>query len=203
MVTSRIQVDLSGHMEVFSSGFSEVRTFLADLLYLQIDRYHHILMYQGYDWRVVSDYLPQLWLVTRLNPTFPEPYIEGGYHLAVNLGYAEEGIGLLREGLRNCPDDPGVLWEYAYVSWEVDALPPGEQARSLWDFLKLERRLGITAAQPDRYASVMNAGRLLWWTFRDYPERANHLRIAGRYESRVQLMMEIRRITREVQEGIS
>jgi hypothetical protein len=196
-VTSRMSVDLSGHLEVFSSGLREVRTFLADLLYLQIDRYHHILMYQGYDWKVITDYLPQLWLVTRLNPTFGEAYAEGGYQLAINLGRVEEGVELLLTGLENCPDDPGVLWEYAYVTWKTGSLPHREQAESVWNYLELERRLDMSAADLEPYTNAMNACRLLWWTFDDYAERSNNARIAERYRRRIDVMVRVRAMMRE------
>ncbi len=199
-VTDRIRVDLSDHMEVFSSGFDEIRVFIADLLYLQIDRYHHIMTYQGYDWKVITDYLPHLWLITKLNPTFPEAYIEGGHHLAVNLGYVDEGLHLLREGIRNCPDNPGILWEYAYVSWETGALTSHELSTSLWNFLALERRLDLQATEITRYTNAMNARRLLWWTFEGDTSRVNHIRIAERYKTRIELMLQIRKLTRNAQE---
>ena len=199
-VTSRVSVDLSGHLEVFSSGFREMKILLADLLYLQIDRYHHIITYQGYDWRIITDYLPQLWLVTQLNPGFGEAYADGGYHLAVNLGLVDEGVELLRRGMENCPDDPAVVWEYAYVTWETGTLPPRLQTESILYYLNLERRLGLTSVDIERYTSAMNACRLLWWTYEDYTERRNSGRIARRYRDRVDAMLEIRTITRELQE---
>jgi hypothetical protein len=196
-VTSRLNVDLSGHLEVFSSGLREVRTFLADLLYLQLDRYHHILLYQGYDWKVVTDYLPQLWLVTRLDPSFGEAYADGGYHLAINLGHVEDGIELLLMGMENCPDDPDVSWEYAYVTWKTGSLSRREQVESVWSYLRLERRLDMSASVIERYTNAMNACRLLWWTFEDYAGRADNTRIAERYRRRVDVMLRIRAMVRE------
>jgi hypothetical protein len=202
-ITDHVRVDLSEHMKIFSSGFEEIRIFLADLLYLQIDRYHHIMTYQGYDWRVITDYLPQLWLITKLNPTFSEAYIEGGNHLAVNLGYVEEGLQVLREGLRNCPNDPAIVWEYAYVSWKTGALPPRELSMSLWNFLALERRSDLLAVELTWYTNAMNARRLLWWTFEDYTDHADHIRIAECYRISIELMMQIRGLCRAVQEDLT
>ncbi len=73
--------------EAVSSGAGEIGSILADILWLQLDQYHHIWMYQGNEWTTATDYLPQLWLIIKLDPTFAEAYIDGGYHLVRNLGH--------------------------------------------------------------------------------------------------------------------
>ena len=72
-------------LEVLSSGLDQMRSFVGDLLYLKIDRYHHIWMYQGHEWEQATDYLPMIWLVNRHKPENARNYIDGGHHLAINL----------------------------------------------------------------------------------------------------------------------
>jgi len=198
-VTRETSIDLSGHMEVFSSGFDEIKRIAANILYLQLDDYHHIMMYQGYDWVTVTDYLPHIWLITRLNPGFPDPYREGGYHLAVNLGFIDEGIELLQSGLVHCPDDPGVSWDYAYVCWEVEYGSLRSRKENVWHYLDLCGELDLTTTDLDQHTSMMNANRLLRFMFEDESSRCNNLVIARHYERRINLMSSIRTLTREFQ----
>ncbi len=198
-VSREASIDLSGHIEVFSSGFDEIKRLAANVLYLQLDEYHHIMMYQGYEWVTVTDYLPHLWLITRLNPGFPDPYREGGYHLAVNLGFTDEGIELLRSGMLNCPDDPGISWEHAYVCWEVEYGSLRSRQDNVWRFLELCGELDLTAADIDQHISMMNASRLLKFMFEDESSRSNSPGIASHYERRIDLMSSIRALTREFQ----
>jgi hypothetical protein len=198
-VSSEASIDLSGHMEVFSSGFDEIKRIAANVLYLQLDEYHHIMMYQGYEWVTVTDYLPHLWLITRLNPEFPDPYKDGGYHLAVNLGFTDEGIELLRSGLLHCPDDPGISWEYAYVCWEVEYGSLRSRQENAWRFLELCGELDLTAADMEQHTSMMNANRLLKFMFEDESSRSGSPCIASHYERRINLMSSIRALTKEFQ----
>lgn len=198
-VSREASIDLSGHMEVFSSGFDQIKRIVANILYLQLDEYHHIMIYQGSEWVTVTDYLPHIWLITRLNPTFPDPYKEGGYHLAVNLGFIDEGIELLQRGLLYCPDNPGISWEYAYVSWEVEYGSLRSRQDNTWHFLELCGELDLTAADVDQHTSMMNANRILKFMFEDESSRLNSSVIALHYERRIELMSSIRLLTREFQ----
>jgi len=198
-VSREASIDLSGHMEVFSSGFDEIKRIAANVLYLQLDEYHHITIYQGSEWVTVTDYLPHLWMITRLNPGFPDPYVEGGYHLAVNLGYTDEGIELLKRGLLHCPDDTGISWEYAYVCWEMEYGSLQSRQDNVWRFLELCGELDLTAADVDQHTSMMNANRLLKFMFEDESSRSGSQGIALHYERRINLMSSIRALTREFQ----
>jgi len=122
------------------SSLGRLGSIVADILWMQLDDYHHLEMYQGLDWTTNTKYLPQLWLITRLNPDLVDAYLTGGNHLAVNLGMPEEGIALLQRGLRNCPDDTRLVWEYTAVLWLTDYLGPRATQEAAWRFLNLIRR---------------------------------------------------------------
>ncbi|MCK5133934.1 MAG: hypothetical protein KAR40_17515 [Candidatus Sabulitectum sp.] len=118
-VSRRASVDTFQHIELLGSGFQRMKHFAASALYLQLDDYHHIEMYQGIPWSSVTDYLPQMWLIARLDPTFTDVYTDAAYHLAINLGSVEEGMDFIREGVRCNPDSLDVRFEYAYLLWET------------------------------------------------------------------------------------
>ena len=117
---SRIaSVDTFKHIEVFGSGFQRLRHFMASALYLQLDDYHHIAQFQGADWTEITDYLPQMWLIAKLDPTFTNVYTDAAYHLAINLGSVEQGMDFIKEGVYNNPDSLDIRFEYAYLLWET------------------------------------------------------------------------------------
>ena len=176
--------------EALSSGSRQIGTVLADVLWLQLDRYHHIWMYQGYDWATATDYLPQLWLITKLDPDFAEAYIDGGYHLGVNLGYPEEGLELLDQGVINCPDDEEVFWEKAVVLWETNYRGYRATHEAVWDYLRLVSKKRGDIAHPWNEA---NANMLLEFTFEEDSLRRNHMRIAERYSNRTDFIRFARR----------
>jgi len=101
-IDASYQVPGADTLAPISDGFGQLRGIVADFLYLDLDRYHHIMMYQGYDWAQIADYLPQIWMIVKLKPDYWRAYEDGSYHLAVNLGMPDEGMRLLEEGLRNC-----------------------------------------------------------------------------------------------------
>lgn len=120
-ISRKASVDTFKHIEVFGSGFQRLRHFTASALYLQLDDYHHIAQYQGADWTEVTDYLPQMWLIAKLDPTFTNVYTDAAYHLAINLGCVEEGMDFIKQGVYNNPDSLDVRFEYAYLLWETGA----------------------------------------------------------------------------------
>jgi len=171
--------------EAIRAGTGELGTVIADLLWLQLDRYHHIWMYQGNQWATATDYLPQLWLITRLDPDFAEAYIDGGYHLAVNLGHVEDGLELLYSGRRNCPESEGILWEILAVVCETGHGGPRAAHEAAWDYLRLVARKRGHITEPWNEA---NADLILEFTFQDDSSRVNHERLARIYEGRTTLI---------------
>lgn len=167
--------------EAVSKGIGNIGSFLADILWLQLDQYHHIWMYQGNEWVTATDYLPQLWLITKLNPTFAEAYIDGGYQLAVNLNEISEGIRLLQEGIRHCPENERVLWEYAVVLWEVDYYSPRETEIATWHYLRNLRNKHGLIQEPWNEG---NAYFLLEKAFEQDSLRRNNLVISRLYSNR-------------------
>ncbi|MCK4506748.1 MAG: hypothetical protein KAW14_14120 [Candidatus Aegiribacteria sp.] len=167
--------------EAVSSGIGQIGSFLADMLWLQLDQYHHIWMYQGNEWVTATDYLPQLWLIIKLDPSFADAYIDGGYQLAINLDEKSEGIRLLQEGVRQCPENERVLWEYAVVLWETDYYSPRETEEATWQYLRIirEKRGLIEEAWNEG-----NAYFLLEKAFEQDSLRRNNLEISRRYSNR-------------------
>lgn len=163
------------------AGAGQLGEILADILWLQMDRYHHIWMYQGEDWVTNTDYLPQLWLVIHLNPDFPDAYIDGGNHLAINLGMPEEGLRLLERGVVNCPDNERVFWERLIVLWQTGYEGYRGTRLAAWDYLELVRKKRGVIADPWNEA---NASMIVGFTFRDDTLRRNADRFSLRYEER-------------------
>lgn len=163
------------------AGLGGLAGILADILWLQLDDYHHIWMYQGHTWDTATDYLPHLWLITRLKPDFPDAYIDGGYHLAVNLGHVDEGLELLDAGIRNCPDNERVFWERLIVLWETGRHGPRAVREAAWDYLGLVRRKRGDISEPWNEA---NASMIIAFTFREDTLRRNSGRIHDSYMRR-------------------
>ncbi|NOQ23443.1 MAG: hypothetical protein GQ565_12460 [Candidatus Aegiribacteria sp.] len=167
--------------EAVSTGAGEIGGILADILWLQLDRYHHIWMYQGNEWMTATDYLPQLWLIIKLNPAFADAYIDGGYHLAINLGHPEEGLRLLREGVRQCPDNERMLWERLIVLWQTNYYGPRAIQEAAWDYMALVEQKRGQIADPWNEA---NTSMILQFSFENDTLRRNHIEISERYAER-------------------
>jgi len=167
--------------EAVATGAGKIGGILADILWLQLDRYHHIWMYQGNEWMTATDYLPQLWLIIKLDPTFAEAYIDGGYHLTINLGHPEEGLRLLREGLRQCPDNERMLWENLIVLWQSYYYGPTAIQEAAWNYLALVKR---KQGQIDHPWNEANASLILEFAFERDTLRRNHMEISERYTER-------------------
>lgn len=190
LVSRRALVDDTA-LVATSSAFGKLGAVLADLLWLQLDRYHHIWMYQGNDWTTDRDYLQQLWLITRLKPGFAEAYISGGNHLAINLGAPEAGLDLLREGLLRCPGDDRIVWEYAVTLWSTDQQGPRATQEAVWDYMRLFRNRRGRVAEP---WNSTNCQILLKTTFQESTGRRNHEAISRRYESRSEFIRDAGRV---------
>jgi len=173
--------DASAGEIAVSSSFSQLRTFLANVLWLQLDRYHHIWMYQGNAWTTATDYLPQLWMIIKLDPDYTQAYYTGGYQLAVNLDMPAEGIELFREGLFQNPNDPKLLWEYATVLWVTNYLLHSDTENAIWNYLTLLRRKNGDIIDSWNEA---NACLMLNVEFGNDSLRLNHRRISHHYEYR-------------------
>ncbi len=167
--------------EAVSSSVGEIGSVLADALWLQLDQYHHIWMYQGNDWVTATDYLPQLWLIVKLDPTFADAYVDGGYHLAINLGRQEEGLELLNEGIRRCPGNEKILWEKLIVLWKSGYFGYRATEEAAWAYLDLVKKKRGQIVEPWNEA---NASMILQFTFEDDSLRLNHTRISERYAER-------------------
>ncbi len=167
--------------EAVSSGLDEIGSILADLLWLQLDRYHHIWMYQGNEWMTATDYLPQLWLIIKLDPSFAEAYINGGYHLTINLGYQEEGLRLLQEGVRQCPDSERMRWERLVVLWQSNYYGSRATQEAAWDYMTLVKEKRGHIVDPWNEA---NASMILEFCFSNDSLRCNHMEISERYGER-------------------
>ena len=120
-ISRKASVNTFKHIEAFGSGFQRLRHFTASALFLQLDDYHHIAQFQGIDWTEVTDYLPQMWLIAKLDPSFTNVYTDAAYHLAINLGSVEEGLDFIKQGVSDNPHSLDIRFEYAYLLWETGA----------------------------------------------------------------------------------
>lgn len=152
---------------------------LASYLLVQIDNYHHIWIYQGGDWRRDTNYMQQVWLVSKLRPDIPDNYSDGGYQLAVNLGMVEEGLELLRRGMAECPDDLSLRWSYATVAWQTVENDPRLVQEACWSYLDLLRRQSAPPCSEET-----NILRILGWMCEADSARMNSRRLADLYSRR-------------------
>jgi len=188
---SRVAVEDPTASIVAASGLGKLGAVLGDLLWLQLDQYHHMWMYNGNDWTTDRDYLQQLWLITRLNPGFAAAYLSGGNHLAINLGAPEAGVNLLRRGIRNCPGNDLLIWEYAVVLWRTDYLGPRATQEAVWDYMDLMRSRRGNVEEPWNYT---NCHLLLSTTFKECTSRRSYDVFARRYDSRSEFIRDARRV---------
>lgn len=140
-VSRKASVNTFEHIEVFGSGLQRLKHFIASALYLQLDDYHHIAQFQGASWADVTDYLPQMWLIAKLDPNFTDVYTDAAYHLAINLGNVEAGMDFIRKGTANNPDSLDVRFEYAYLLWETGTGTPEDIIYESLVYRSLVRKL--------------------------------------------------------------
>ncbi len=182
-IDASYQVPGADTLAPISDGFGQLRGIVADFLYLDLDRYHHIMMYQGYDWAQIADYLPQIWMIVKLKPDYWRAYEDGSYHLAVNLGMPDEGMRLLEEGLRNCPGNLPLLWQNAVIRWRLGLGTPRERLEACIAYAGALRRIGI----PDRSPSEMrNISLISSWVMED-PDGGDSV-LSARYSLRADVL---------------
>ncbi len=154
LVRDRFRVDSPGSIGIMESGLGKLKRVAAAALYLQMDAYHHIGMYQGQSWTEISDYLPQAWLAAKLDHSFSAVYADVGNHLAINLGRVDEGLAFAAEGVRHNPDSTNIVYEYAFLLYSTGRGTPGETARAALAYNSLVRRGGGDPGGPYREASA-------------------------------------------------
>lgn len=165
-------------------GFDEIRLILAEVLYLKLDDYHHIMMYQGYEWTEISDYLPQIWLIIRLKPDFARAYEDGAYHLAVNLGSPDRGLELLEEGLSHCPGNLSLLWQNVVIRWRTGFGSPRDRLEACLQYARVLRMNG----NPDPRPTEMRNNYLIGsWVMEEGTGEYDSL-IAARYGRRAEVL---------------
>ena len=147
-VSQRASVNTSQHLQLFGSGFGRLRHFVASALYLQLDDYHHIAQFQGILWTEVTDYLPQMWLIAKLDPNFTDIYTDAAFHLIINLGEVEKGLEFIREGVANNPDSLDVRYEFAYLLLATGAGDEDEILDEILTYRSLMRKTGGDTEQP-------------------------------------------------------
>lgn len=84
--------------------------------------------------------LPWLRLAADLDPQKIETYTVGAYFLCNKLGKPDQAEAFLREGLRNNPNSPEILFELGRVYHE--GLHDADRARNVW-VLGVNRYLGL------------------------------------------------------------
>lgn len=153
-VRDRHRADISGNLGTIGSGMDRLRRVAASALYLQMDDYHHIGMFQGQSWATITDYLPQAWLISRLDPGFSVVFVDAANHLAVNLGMVEEGLELAREGIRHNPDSLDIAFEFAFLLFETGAGSSEEAVLAVLHYHELLRSGNGDHAGPFRESSA-------------------------------------------------
>ncbi len=170
----------AGVLEPADRGLDEIRLILAEVLYLELDDYHHIMTYQGYDWTAIRDYLPQIWLIVRLKPDFWQAYQDGAYQLAVNLGSTAEGLRLLEEGIENCPGNLDLLWQNVVIRWRTGTGQPRERLQACLEYSRAVRAPGLPDPHP---VELRNAALISTWIMEEGSGTRDSL-TAARYSRR-------------------
>jgi hypothetical protein len=174
-------------------SLEQVRSLAADYLFLKIDQYHHMWIYEGNDWTSIPEYLPLIWLIVELKPDFREAYSDGSYQLAVNLGYVDEGLELISEGIRNCPGDPGLRWDKLVIVWQTGAGNPQERRVAGWDLAGLIRR-ECPSSRPS--LAERNSLYVISWLYEADSTRARAGRLESRYSTRARIAADQRALWR-------
>lgn len=171
-------------LDTLGSGAGRIRSVLATILYLDLDNYHHIMIYQGRDWTSITDYLPQIWLIVRLDPGFAQAYDDGAYHLAVNLGRVDEGLELIEQGMRNCPSDRELVWQNLVIRWQTSAGTPAARFGAFARFARSSRSGGFDTALFER---ERNSTLIASWILDSAGTRRDSL-FADRYRARADVI---------------
>lgn len=102
-------------VSVLLDALGEIRTFLAQSIWFQIDIYHHQMEKEGIPWTEERDLMSMYRMVTTLDPRFVEAYDVGSYQLVENFHHAQEGLAYLDEGVRNNPESAQLRFNKAFL----------------------------------------------------------------------------------------
>jgi tetratricopeptide (TPR) repeat protein len=107
----------------------------------------------------VREILPWLRAAAALDPEMPETYTVTAYWLRRKLGKVKEAELFLREGLRNVPGNPAILFELGRIYFENHKDPT--RARNLWRQGVTEwQRQEAAKREPDRFIFAQLQGNL-------------------------------------------
>lgn len=106
-------------MNVLLDALGEIRTFLAQSIWFQIDIYHHQMEKEGIPWTEERDLMSMYRMVTTLDPRFVEAYDVGSYQLVENFHHPEEGLAFLDEGIRNNPNSAQLRFNRAFLLYSL------------------------------------------------------------------------------------
>lgn len=104
-------------VSVMLDALGELRTFLAQDIWFEIDIYHHQMEREGIHWTQERDLMSMYRMVTTLDPRFVEAYDVGSYQLVENFHLVGEGLEYLDEGLRNNPDSALLHFNKAFLMY--------------------------------------------------------------------------------------
>ena len=98
----------SGGRSAMYALAGEFRSVIANVLWIKVEKYHHEFIRTNADWRVDTEILPLIKVITDLDPHFTDAYICGAWMLCMGLDRTDEGLAYLREAARNNPDSMAV-----------------------------------------------------------------------------------------------
>jgi hypothetical protein len=160
---------------VLLDALGEIRTFLAQTIYLETDLYHHEEERQGIIWTKERDIMPLYKMVTMLDPRFIDAYDVASYQLVVDFHRPAEGFAYLDEGIRNNPDSAQLHYDKAFLlqhekRWQ-EALEEGSTALRLYapDPVKL-----LQESHADQIPFV-NAARVMAQCYGDLGNKAGEI----------------------------
>lgn len=107
-------------VSVLLEALGELRTFLAQQIWFDIDLYHHEMESQGVPWTAERDIMSMYRMVTLLDPRFVEAYDVGSYQLVENFHKPEEGLAFLEEGLAHNPDSAKLHFNKAFLLFRLN-----------------------------------------------------------------------------------
>lgn len=100
--------------ETLLGALGGFRNFLAAILWLKVDNYHHEAEWaDSPELQKGKDILVLIRLITWLDPHFVEAYVVGGWEL-IMIGKKEEGLEFLKEALERNPENYFIVKELAF-----------------------------------------------------------------------------------------
>lgn len=124
-------------LSVMLDALGEIRTFVANEIWLDTDLYHHEMERQGILWNQERDLMSMYKIITVLDPRFVPAYDVASYELVENFHRPKEGLAYLDEGIAHNPDSALLWFDKEFLLYHLkrygESLNAGGRAMQLFE----------------------------------------------------------------------